>query len=108
MPRSRPQDGQADAPARLALRHALLCLPPQPCCRPGAAPPLPQAVATLALDWPGSFCRMRAGLVAAQRDVLRRINWRLRLDPLAGVCQTCVCVIGAPVALSRRGDAQQA
>lgn len=45
----------------------------------------PLAVATLSLDWPASFCRMRAGLVAAQRDMLRRLDWRLRLDPVKEV-----------------------
>jgi hypothetical protein len=44
----------------------------------------PLAVATLSLDWPASFCRMRAGLVAAQRDMLHRLNWRLHLDPVKG------------------------
>ena len=62
------------------------------CCCPATHLPsylaslclLPQAVATLSLDWPASFCRMRAGLVAAQADMLRRLDWRLRLDPVKG------------------------
>lgn len=66
----------------LALRLPAPTLPPLR---------LPQAVATLSLDWPASFCRMRAGLVATQADLLRRLDWRLRLNFGAGAWHGSGC-----------------
>lgn len=50
------------------------------------APATPQAVLEITKDWRASFCRLRAGVVDAQMQLLQALDWRLRLDVDSGGC----------------------
>ncbi|KAL4853957.1 hypothetical protein ACK3TF_005189 [Chlorella vulgaris] len=45
----------------------------------------PEIVAHLTADWPASFVRLRSAVVAAQKDLLAQVSWRVRLDMHAAV-----------------------
>ncbi|KAI7838247.1 hypothetical protein COHA_007992 [Chlorella ohadii] len=40
----------------------------------------PELVRNLTRDWPATFAKLKAGLVAAQGELLRRLDWRLMLS----------------------------
>lgn len=38
----------------------------------------------LTRDWPATFAKLKAGLVAAQGELLHRLGWRLMLSAHSG------------------------
>lgn len=39
---------------------------------------------SLTRDWPATFAKLKAGLVAGQLELLRRLDWRLVLSMQTG------------------------
>lgn len=73
--------------------------------RPASTPLLPslQAVVAITADWKASFQQLRAGVVGAQMDLLKRLDWRTRLDAAAEVqpCRALLFRTASPCAAAR-------
>lgn len=66
----------------------------------------PQLVRHMTRDWPATFAKLKAGLVAAQRELLARLEWRLMLSARSGECARHA-IAAAMDGRANRGDTRQ-